>query len=366
MVSVQVGDVAQVRDLAVDLGRYGHHLVAKPEVHRQPIGDPHVVLQETGEQPLPILADRIDLAGHREIDVRRPAGQEQLEVVEGDDAAGLAGGVLVELHVLRLSAELEQVAAARRDQRVAELPVVEPIVARQPEVAGHLRDQSLDRQVAEFLAGQPRHVGRDVDGPAVVGQRHRSIQAGAKLVEHALRKRVLPFAGHVGIPRGFFDDRDRRLVRRDARHVAAIVRHPPEEAVGGRHPVIDPQLIQVLVGGLGFGEQVFGAAVAERAAVGAREQDVEISRHRGMQRDRTAGDDAAPRIIVWNRRDAGDAETLDQAFIGAEKERPVALQRSAEHAAKLVAGESGFGSDAGSKKLRASSAELRWNSNSEP
>ena len=106
--------------------------------------------------------------------------------------------------------------------------------------------------------------------------------------------------------------------------------------------MIDAQLVEVLVGRLRVGKQVLRGAAAERAAVGAREQRVEISRNRRVQRDRPARQHAAPRIVVGHRGDAGDAEPLDQAFVGAEEERAVAPQRPAEHAAELVAREVGL------------------------
>src|SRR5687767_921279 len=58
-----------------------------------------------------------------------------------------------------------------------------------------------------------------------------------------------------------------------------------------------------------------------------------------MQGDLTSADDAATRIVVRHRRDARDTQPLDQALIGAEKERPVTLQGPAQDAAELMAGE---------------------------
>src|SRR5919198_2611931 len=58
-----------------------------------------------------------------------------------------------------------------------------------------------------------------------------------------------------------------------------------------------------------------------------------------MQLDRSAGQDAAPRVVVGNGGQAGDAEMLDETLVRAEEERPVALQRTAKHAAELVARE---------------------------
>ena len=171
-----VGDVAEVRDLAIDLRGHAHGLVAQPEIRGQPVRQPHVVLHEARDQPLAIPPIRIDLTGHRKVDIRGSAREEQFEIVERDDATGLAGGVLVELQVLRLRADPEQVLAPRPDQRVADLPVVEPIVARQAEVSCHLRHEPLNRQIPELLAWQPREVGRNVDRPLVVRQRHRSIE----------------------------------------------------------------------------------------------------------------------------------------------------------------------------------------------
>ena len=103
--------------------------------------------------------------------------------------------------------------------------------------------------------------------------------------------------------------------------------------------MVDPQLIEMLVSGLLFGEQILRAAVAERAAVGAREQHVEISRHRRMQGDRTAADDATARIVIRHRGHAGDPEPFDQCFIGTEEECAIALERAADDAAKLVSRE---------------------------
>ena len=61
-----------------------------------------------------------------------------------------------------------------------------------------------------------------------------------------------------------------------------------------------------------------------------------------MQGDRAPADDSAPGIIVGNGRDAGDAEPLDQAFIGAKEKCPIALQRAAEHGAELMSREVGL------------------------
>ena len=56
----------------------------------------------------------------------------------------------------------------------------------------------------------------------------------------------------------------------------------------------------------------------------------------------TARQNAAPRIIVRNGGDAGDAETLDEPFVRAEEERAIALHRTAEDAAELMPRELGL------------------------
>src|SRR5439155_12776511 len=119
----------------------------------------------------------IDQARHREIDVARQSLEERLQIRERDDAALLAGGVLIELDVLALEPELGRVRAARHEQGVANLKVVQAVVARKAKIACYLSGQASDCEVPEFLAGEPRHRRRDVDEADVVGERDRSIDA---------------------------------------------------------------------------------------------------------------------------------------------------------------------------------------------
>ena len=217
----------------------------------------------------------IDLARHGQVHAGGPPGEEALQVREVHDAALLAGRVLVELQVLPLEAEAGRVPPARPDQRVPYLPVVQEVVARQPEVAGHLRHHAADGEVAEGLARDPGQALGDVHDAAVVGQRHRAVESHAEGVEQARREGVLALRGDVGVAGALVDHRDRRLVHGHADHVAAVVGDAHEHVVGRRQPVIDAGLEEVLVGGLGLGEEVLGGAAAQRAAVGPREEGVE-------------------------------------------------------------------------------------------
>ena len=229
--------------------------------------------------------------------------------------------------------------AARPDQHVAGLPVVQSIVARQPEVAGHLGDHSQNGEVAEVLARNPRERRWNVDRAEVVGERHRAIEPDTQLIEHGLRKRALMLHRDIGIARLLVDVRDRRLVRRNPHDVGPVVRRAHEKAVRGRRAVIDAQLKEMLVGRLRLREEVLGSAAAERTTVGAWKQRLEIGGNRRMQRDGTARQNATTRVIVRNGGDPGHAKTLDEPFVRAEKERAIALDRTAEDTAKLMSRE---------------------------
>ena len=147
--------------------------------------------------------------------------------------------------------------------------------------------------------------------------------------------------GQILIPRMFFRDRDGRLVRRHAIDFPVVEGVPREERVAAVEPVIDAHLREVLVGRLRVREEVLGGAAPERSAVRARKQRVEVRRHGGMQRHRPARQDALSRVVVGHRRHAGHPEPFDQRFECAEVERVVSGDRSAEHAAELMAIEIG-------------------------
>ena len=192
-----VGHVAEVRDLAVGLGRRRDELVAETRVDGDVRAHPDVVLREEPPQRLPIVANGIDQARHREIDVARQSLEERLQIRERDDAALLAGGVLIELDVLALEPELGRVRAARHEHGVANLEVVQAVVARKAEIARYLGGHTGDGEVPEFLAGEPRHRRRDVDEADVVGERDRAIDAAFDRVEQRRREQMLLLHGDV-------------------------------------------------------------------------------------------------------------------------------------------------------------------------
>ena len=100
--------------------------------------------------------------------------------------------------------------------------------------------------------------------------------------------------------------------------------------------MIDPDLPEVLVGRLGRREKVFRSASAERPSVGVWKQRVEVRGDRGVDRDGSSRQDAHTRVVVRNRRHAGDAEPLDERLERPEVERLVLCDRPADHRAELM------------------------------
>ena len=173
--------------------------------------------------------------------------------------------------------------AAIENQGVGELPVVQPIVARQTEVACHFRHHPSNRQVPERIAGDPGERRRNVDRADVVGERDRSVEPKA---QHDSRRSTKMCAD----------------VRRSGTYCAcapamieigglsggmrstspAVIGVTHEHVVARRKPMVDASLKEMLVGGLRVREQILGRAASERCAVRAREQQVEIRRDRRM------------------------------------------------------------------------------------
>src|SRR5262245_38874167 len=95
-------DRAEIRDLAVCLGRRRDEFIPLTEIHRQVRPPPDVVLREEAPELLTVVPNRIDLAGDREIDALGDALQEIRQIRESDDPAALAGRVLIELEGLAI------------------------------------------------------------------------------------------------------------------------------------------------------------------------------------------------------------------------------------------------------------------------
>ena len=226
--------------------------------------------------------------------------------------------------------------ASRPKQRVAELPVRQIVVARQPEVAAHLGHEPGDREVAESLTRQPRQRGGNVDRPHVVGERHRPVDSAFQRIEERGREQVLVLNGQILIARMLLRDRHERLGRWHAVHLAIVERVAREEAVAAFEPVVDAQLAEVLVGRLCLGEQIFGGAATERTSVRVRKQRVEKLRNLRMERHRSRWQDAEPRIVVRHRGQARHAEPLDERFERREVERLVLHHRAARHRPEMV------------------------------
>src|SRR5947209_5899752 len=134
-------------------------------------------------------------------------------------------------------------------------------------------------------------------------------------------------------------ERDRRLVRRLPVDLAIIDRIPGEEAVAACEPVIDASLPEVLVDRLCWREQIFRRASAERAAVGPREEGLQVRRNRRMQRDGPCRQDAQAGVVVRHRGQTTDAQTLDEPFERGKEKGPIFPERAAQRAAELVAKE---------------------------
>src|SRR5439155_10500868 len=131
---------------------------------------------------------------------------------------------------------------------------------------------------------------------------------------------MLVLDGDVLVSRAFLGERDWRLDRRLPIDLSIRDRIAPEQRIAGREAMIDACLREVLLGRLSEGELILAHAATERSAVGSRKQDVEVLRDRRVQLYRSAGQDAAPRIVIRDRREAGDAQTLDESFVGAKEE----------------------------------------------
>src|SRR5262245_17348081 len=147
---------------------------------------------------------------------------------------------------------------------------------------------------------------------------------------------MLVFDGDVLVSRAFLRERDRRLDGRLAIDLSIGDRVAAEQRIAGCEAMIDAALREVLVGRLRERELQLAHAAAERSPVGLRKEDIEISRDRWMELHRAAGEDAAPRVVVRDRRETCHAEPFDESFIGNEEERLVASQRTSEDTAELV------------------------------
>ena len=147
---------------------------------------------------------------------------------------------------------------------------------------------------------------------------------------------MLVLTRDVGVARLLVDRRDRGLVRGNPHDIRAIVSGADEGAVGRRRPVVDAQLIEVLVGRLHVGKQVLRAAVAKRPAVGAWEQGVQISGNGRVQGDRAPRQNSASRIVIGHGGDTGDSQTLHEPFVCGKEKRAITPNWAAEHRAELV------------------------------
>ena len=83
----RIHDVAHVGDLAVDLVRRRHELVAEPEIQREIVRRAPVVLAVEAEQPLRVMTIRIVLARRQAREVARAPPQKVGEGVDGELAA---------------------------------------------------------------------------------------------------------------------------------------------------------------------------------------------------------------------------------------------------------------------------------------
>ena len=83
----RIHHIAYVRDLAVDLVRGGHELVAEAEIQREIVRHAPVVLPVEPEQPLRVMTIRIVLAGRQAREVARASPQKVGEGVDGELAA---------------------------------------------------------------------------------------------------------------------------------------------------------------------------------------------------------------------------------------------------------------------------------------
>src|SRR5262245_19588250 len=98
----------------------------------------------------------------------------------------------------------------------------------------------------------------------------------------------------------------------------------------------------MFIGRLRLREEVLRHASPKIVSVRQREERLQISWNRRVQRDRgPAGQPALPRVGVRHGRDAGDAQSFDQRFIRGEEEGLVFANWAADGAAELIALESG-------------------------
>src|SRR6185503_9667318 len=95
-------------------------------------------------------------------------------------------------------------------------------------------------------------------------------------VEQRGREQVLMLEGHVLVARVLLCDRDRGFGGRHTVDLAVVESVAREETVTAGEAVIDPDLREVLVGGLRAGEQILRGPAAKRPSVRVRKQRVEV------------------------------------------------------------------------------------------
>src|SRR6516164_7007938 len=110
----------------------------------------------------------------------------------------------------------------------------------------------------------------------------------------------------------------------------------PEQRIPLGETVIDASLAEVLVGGLGHGEQILSDTSTEIPSIGQRKQCIQKGQNRRIHFDRAARQQSEPGISIGYGRNAGNTEAIDQRFKRAEKERPVAPDRAAQNSTELV------------------------------
>src|SRR5215813_2809831 len=164
----RIRHVAQVRDLSVRLCRNGDKLITQTEIERQIRAHTNIVLNEKSEEALPIPAVRIDAAWQSEIELARDALQEIGEARKREQPAYLARSVLIELYSLPLKASFDAVRSTSPEHRIASMPVVEAIEARQAVIAEIFGCHSRDGQESQQLSGNPGEIRRYVHGALVV------------------------------------------------------------------------------------------------------------------------------------------------------------------------------------------------------
>ena len=101
--------------------------------------------------------------------------------------------------------------------------------------------------------------------------------------------------------------------------------------------MVDAALREVLIGRLRPRKQIFGRASAKVSAVRRRKECVDKRRYGRMQSHAgTPWKDALPGILVRHGSQAGDAEPLNQAFVGSKEKCLVATNGAADRCAELV------------------------------